>query len=96
MELEDNSKPLVWTEKARSEVYVNSIHANYRRSFVFEAVNNRRLIVKIAIFQVPGDSKLLYKTRFDPVDLSKCILMGEQIFRLFDVVNNNCYMTKPL
>ena len=96
MELEDHSKPLVWTEKARSEVYVSSIHANYHRSFVFEAVNDRRLIVKIAIFHVPGDSKLLHKTRFEPVDLAKCNLIGEQVLRLYDVVNNNCYMTKPL
>ena len=78
-ELEDHSTPLVWAEKDRSEVFVGKNNANYHKSFIFEAVNDERLIVKVEIYNVSGDAKKLRLTRYDSdrIDLSKCKFIGE-------------------
>lgn len=71
----------------------------FHNSFVFEAVNHERLIAKVEIYSVKGDKKKLKKRRFDTKDIDlvkQCKFIGEQTFRLYDVVKNNSYETKGL
>lgn len=97
-ELEDPTQPLVWVEKARSEIIIRKHSPIFLKSFLFETVNHERLIVKVEIYSVKGDKHSLFRKRHNPhsIDLKKQRFIGEQIFRLYDIVRNNCYETKAL
>ena len=55
-ELEDPTNPIkIWEEKARSDVIIGKGNPVFLKSFLFEAVNYQRLIVKVCIFDIGGD-----------------------------------------
>jgi hypothetical protein len=78
-ELEDNTKELVWLEKGRSEIAVGKDKPIFLDSFIFEAVNFERLIIKVAIYHIIGDSKQLKLKRYEGAkfDLTKHKFIGE-------------------
>ncbi len=97
-ELEDTSKEAVWVEKARSEIVVGKEKPIFMDSFIFEAVNFERLIIKVAIYHIIGDKKQLKLKRYetDKLDLTKHKFIGEQRFRIYDIVRNGKYETKAI
>ena len=97
-ELEDNTKDPVWVEKARSEIAVAKEKPIFMDSFVFEAVNFERLIFKIEIYHIIGDKKVLKLKRYetDKLDLTKHKFIGEQRFRIYDIVKNGKFETKEI
>jgi hypothetical protein len=88
----------VWQEKARSEIIIQKDKPIFLQSFVFEAVNFERLIIKVALFHIKGKKKDLKVRRYDTdkLDLRKHILIGEATFRIYDIVRNKKYETKGL
>ena len=97
-ELEDHTKELVWIEKARSEIAVGKEKPIFLDSFVFEAVNFERLLIKIAIYHIIGDSKQLKLKRFEGTkfDLTQHKFIGESFFRIYDIIRNGKFETKGL
>ena len=97
-ELEDAGREPVWIEKARSEIVPGSIKPIFMDSFVFEAVNFERLIIKVAIYHIIGEKSQLKLKRFETakIDLSKHKLIGEQRFRIYDIVKNGKFETKAI
>lgn len=97
-ELEDVTKEPVWLEKARSEIALGKDKPIFMDSFVFEAVNFERLIIKVAIYHIIGDKKTLNLKRYetDKIDLSKHKFIGEQRFRIYDIVKNRNFETKAV
>lgn len=97
-ELEDFTKEPVWQEKARSEIVPDKDKPIFLQSFLFEAVNFERLIIKVCIFHISGKKRDLKLKRFDAdkIDLRRHRLIGEQRFRIYDIVRNGKYETKVL
>ena len=72
-ELEDLTQEPVWIEKGRTEIAVGKEKPIFMDSFVFEAVNFERLIIKVAIFHITGEKNKLKMKRYetDKIDLTK-------------------------
>ena len=67
-----------WEEKGRTEIRRNDPNPIFINSFNFQAINNEKLILKISIFQVKD---------FAPdAPLSKHKLLGEQIFKMAEII----------
>ena len=97
-ELDDNSKESIWVEKGRSEIAVGKEKPIFMDSFVFEAVNFERLIFKIEIYHIIGDKKVLKLKRYETekLDLTKHKYIGEQRFRIYDIIKNGKFETKEI
>ena len=97
-ELEDKTMPETWIEKARTEVQVGRHSPIFLVPFLFETVNHERLIFKVAIYHIRGDSNKLKEHRYETsnIDLSKHKFIGEQRFRVYDIIRNSSFETKVL
>ncbi|CDW86667.1 copine-4 [Stylonychia lemnae] len=77
-----------WEEKARTEIRRSDPNPIFINSFTFQAINNEKLIVKVSIFHVKD---------FSPeAPLSKHKLLGEQIFKMAEIIKQGAFCTKPL
>ena len=64
-ELEDPDVEPNWVEKGRTEIILGSHNPIFLNSYLFEAVNHERLIIKVAIYSIKGSHKKLKKLKHD-------------------------------